>query len=261
MVEFPVEELKPSRSTRPNIGKPTEKLSYHACLPSTSYSTLLDDADADVNLPDLDPDMHADPEHCWDIATMTVKEALASWKGKAVNAAMDEEINSLIANGTWELVYGADYDETYAPVGSYVTLRIFLSIVAVLDLHLIQVDEALYFKVGDDRLTCWVLVYVDDLLAASSSLAMLKELKELLEDAFKLREIKPLEKYLRLEIIRDRPARKLWLHQKVCVDKLRRRFIDKEQTGRVLKTPASVDVYAELTFDNEDAQSREEEYR
>ncbi|CAI7737979.1 unnamed protein product [Closterium sp. NIES-54] len=109
MVEFPVEELKPSRSTRPNIGKPTEKLSYHACLPSTSYSTLLDDADADVNLPDLDPDMHADPEHCWDIATMTVKEALASWKGKAVNAAMDEEINSLIANGTWELVEQSEY--------------------------------------------------------------------------------------------------------------------------------------------------------
>ncbi|CAI7820264.1 unnamed protein product [Closterium sp. NIES-54] len=37
-------------------------------------------------------------------------------------------------------VYGADYDKTYVPVGSYVTLRIFLSIVAFLDLHLIQLD-------------------------------------------------------------------------------------------------------------------------
>ncbi|CAI7810268.1 unnamed protein product [Closterium sp. NIES-54] len=35
---------------------------------------------------------------------MTVKEALASWKGKAVKAAMDEEIRSLITNSTWELV-------------------------------------------------------------------------------------------------------------------------------------------------------------
>ncbi|CAI7896585.1 unnamed protein product [Closterium sp. NIES-54] len=184
-------------------------------------------------------------------------------------------------------VYGVDYNETYAPVGSYVTLRIFLSIVVVIDLHLIQLDmknmflqskldrvlymyqsdyyndgtgrvckllkslyglkqlpllwykalddvligadwkksqvnEALYFKVGDDGLTCWVLVYADDLLAASSSLAMLKELKELLEDAFELCEIKLVEKYLGLEIIRDRPVRKLWLHQQVYVDKLRR---------------------------------------
>ncbi|CAI7930528.1 unnamed protein product [Closterium sp. NIES-54] len=33
-------------------------------------------------------------------------------------------------------VYDTDCDETYAPVGSYVTLRIFLSIVAVIDLKL-----------------------------------------------------------------------------------------------------------------------------
>ncbi|CAI7915252.1 unnamed protein product [Closterium sp. NIES-54] len=144
-----------------------------------AYTTLLDDSQAGVNLLELDPDLHADPEHCWDIATMTVKEALASWKGKAVKAAMHGEIRSLIANDTWELVerscginlikshrvmmkkyhvddtvtrekaclvvkgfthvYGADYDETYAPVRSY-SLRIFLIIVAVLDLHLMQLD-------------------------------------------------------------------------------------------------------------------------
>ncbi|CAI7785748.1 unnamed protein product [Closterium sp. NIES-54] len=109
---------------------------------------------------------------------MTVKEALASWKSEAVRAAMEEEIRSLTGMGTWELVErprrvnimknrwvlttkyciddtverekarlvvkgftqvcGADYDETYSPVSSYVTLRIFLSIVAVLNLNLMQ---------------------------------------------------------------------------------------------------------------------------
>ncbi|CAI7819482.1 unnamed protein product, partial [Closterium sp. NIES-54] len=197
-----------------------------------------------------------------------------------------------------EPVCGADYDETYSPVSSYVTLRIFLSIVAVFDLNLMQldmknaflqskldrvlymhqldyfddgtgrvckllkslywlkqslllwyraldgvllgadckksqVDEALYFKAGDDGVTCWVLVYVDDLLAASSSPTMLKELKELLEAAFELREISPVVKYLGLEIVRDRLPRKLWLHQQGYADKLRRRFIDKEQGGRL----------------------------
>ncbi|CAI7901120.1 unnamed protein product [Closterium sp. NIES-54] len=299
---------------------------------------LYDDAEEDEEFPELDPDMLADPGHRWDISTMTVKEALASWKGPAVKAAMEEEIRSLINMGTWELVegppgvnvmknrwvlttkyhvdgtverekaslvvkgftqvYGADYDETFAPVGSYVTLRIFLSIVAVLDLNMMQldmknaflqsklnrspllwylalndvlvgagwkksqVDEALYFKVGEGGVACWVLFYVDDLLAASSSAAMLKELKELLEAAFELREISPVQKYLGLEIMCNRSAGKLWLHQQGYADKLRRRFIDEEQTGRTPKSPVSVGAYAELTFDEEEAQERqEEEYR
>ncbi|CAI7832331.1 unnamed protein product, partial [Closterium sp. NIES-54] len=39
----------------------------------------------------------------------------------------------------------------------------------------------------------------------------------------------------------------------------RQRFIDEEQGGRVPKTPVSVDAYAGLTFDDEEAQEREEE--
>ncbi|CAI7872263.1 unnamed protein product [Closterium sp. NIES-54] len=337
---------------------------FTAVYDKVGNDLLYDDAEKDDELPELDPDMHADPEHRWDIATMTIKEALASWKGEAVTAAMEEEIRSLLGMGTWELVVrprgvnimrnrwvlttkyrlddtvehekarlvvkgftqvcGADYDETYAPLSSYITLRIFLSIVAVFDLNLMQLDmkndflqskldkvlymyqpdhfddgtgrvckllkslyglkqspllwyrpldgvllgagwkksqvnEALYFKAGDDGVTCWVLVYVDDLLAASSSPSMLKELKELLEAAFELREISPVVKYLGLEIVCDRPARKLWLHQQGYADKLRRRFIDEEQGGRLPKTPVSVDAYAELIFDDEEAQGREEE--
>ncbi|CAI7909875.1 unnamed protein product [Closterium sp. NIES-54] len=325
---------------------------------------LYDDAEEDDELPELDPDMHVDPKHRWDIATMTVKEALASWKGEAVKAAMEEKIRSLIGMGTLELVEhprgvnimknrwvlmtkhriddtverekarlvvkgftqvcDADYDEMYSSVSSYITLRIFLSIVAVLDLNLLQhdmkntflqskldrvlymyqpdyfddgtgwvckllkslyglkqspllwygaldgvllgagwkksqVDEALCFKASNDGVACWVLVYVDDLLAASSSPVMLKELKGLLEAAFELHQISPVVKYLGLEIVRDRPARKMWLHQQGYANKLCRRFIDEEQGGRVPKTPVAVDAYAEVTFNDENAQEREEE--
>ncbi|CAI7768115.1 unnamed protein product [Closterium sp. NIES-53] len=297
-----------------------------------------DDAEEDVDFPELDPDMHADPEHRWDSSTMTVKEALASWKGKAVKVAMEEEIRSLVGMEMWELVerlpgvnimknrwvlttkyhiddtvecenarlvvkgfmqvYGADYDKTYVPVSSYLMLRIFLSIFAALDLNLMQldmknvflqskldrqfsllwytalddvllgagwkksqVDTALYFKVGDDKVNCWVLVYVDDLLAASSSAAMLKELKELLKAAFEPREISPVQKYLMLEIVHDRSVRKLWLHQQGYADKLRRRFLAEEQNGRTPKMLVSVNAYATLTFDDEEAQERQEEYR
>ncbi|CAI7910250.1 unnamed protein product [Closterium sp. NIES-53] len=109
----------------------------------------------------------------------------------------------------------------------------------------------LYFKVGDDKVTCWVLVYVDDLLAACCSAAMLKEL---LKAAFELREISPVQKYLELKIVHDRSVRKLWLHQQGFADKLRRRLLDEEQNKRTPKTLVSVDAYATLTFDDEEAQ-------
>ncbi|CAI7736867.1 unnamed protein product [Closterium sp. NIES-54] len=215
-------------------------------------------SEADIDLPELDPDVHADPEHRWDIATMTVKEALANWKGEAVKAAMDEEIRSLISNGTWELVerpcgvnimknwwvlttkyriddtverekarlvvkgftqvYGANYAKTYSSMSSYVTLRIFLSIVAVLDLNLMQLDmeNSLLQKALDGVLlgAGWKKSQVDKAL-----------------------------------------------YFKNYADKLRRRFIDEEQTGRIPKTPVSVYAYAELTFDYEDSEEREEEYQ
>ncbi|CAI7772684.1 unnamed protein product [Closterium sp. NIES-54] len=243
-----------------------------------------------------------------------------------IDDTVKQEKARLVMKGFTQ-VYGANYDETYAPVSSYATLRIFLSIVAVLDLNLMQLDmknaflqskldrvlymyqpnyfkdgtgrvckllkslyglkkspllwykaldgvmlgagwkksqvnTALYFKVDDDNVTCWVLVYVDNLLVASSSAAMLNELKKLLEATFELREISPVQKYLGLEIVRDGSVRKLWLHQQGYADKLRRRFLDKEQNGRTPKTPFSVDAYATLTFDDEEAQERqEEEYR
>ncbi|CAI7791596.1 unnamed protein product [Closterium sp. NIES-53] len=97
-----------------------------------------DDAEDNDELTELDPDMHANPNHCWDILTMTVKEALASWKGVAVKAAMEEEIRSLIGMGTWELVErppGVNIMKN-----CYITLRIFLSIIAVLNLNLMQLD-------------------------------------------------------------------------------------------------------------------------
>ncbi|CAI7793108.1 unnamed protein product [Closterium sp. NIES-54] len=249
----------------------------------------LDDEEEDKEWTDLDRDVVADPERQWDIAKMTVKEALGCWKGDKVKEAMDEEMRSLIEQGTWKLVprppgvnvmksrwilntkfrpdgivecekarlvvkgftqvVGVDYEETYASVGSYVTARVLLAIAAALDLDLMQldvknaflhgmldrdlymeqpsyyedgtprvcklvkslyglkqspmlwyealdgvlvgagwkkskVDEALYFKSDAEGEMCWLLVYVDDLLAANRSQSMLGELRDLLQSAF-----------------------------------------------------------------------------
>ncbi|CAI7881955.1 unnamed protein product, partial [Closterium sp. NIES-54] len=289
---------------------------------------LYDNAKEDEELPELDPDMHADPEHRWDIATMMVKEVLASWKGKAVKAAMEEEIRNLVGMGTWELVErprgvnimknrwvlttkyrlddtverekarlvvkgftqvcGADYDKAYSPVSCYVTLRIFLSIVTVLDLNLMQLDMKNAFLQSklDRVLYMYQPDYFDDgtgqvckLLKSlyglkQSPLLWYRALDGVLLGAgwkksqvnealyYKAGDIGVTCWYLGLEIMRDRPTRKLWLHQQGYADKLHRRFVDEEQGGRVPKTPISVDAYAQLTFDDEEAQERkEEEYR
>ncbi|CAI7924453.1 unnamed protein product [Closterium sp. NIES-54] len=49
-----------------------------------------------------------------------------------IDNTVEREKARLVVKGFTQ-VYGTDYDRAYAPVSSYVTLRIFLSIVAVLD--------------------------------------------------------------------------------------------------------------------------------
>ncbi|CAI7916811.1 unnamed protein product, partial [Closterium sp. NIES-53] len=105
VVEVPI--TKPELRRTGRTRRLQEQLSFHACLPLAAFTTVYDEvnddllyAEKDEELPELDPDVHADPEHHWDIATMTVKEAMASWKGEAVKAATEEKIRSLIGMGT-----------------------------------------------------------------------------------------------------------------------------------------------------------------
>ncbi|CAI7816173.1 unnamed protein product, partial [Closterium sp. NIES-54] len=87
VVEVPIEKQELRRSGQSR--KPPERLSFHACLPPSAFTTLLYGAEADVDLPELNLDVHADPNHRSDIAMMTVKEALAKWKGKAVKVVVE----------------------------------------------------------------------------------------------------------------------------------------------------------------------------
>ncbi|CAI7775908.1 unnamed protein product [Closterium sp. NIES-54] len=133
-----------------------------------------------------------------------MKEALGCWKGDKVKEAMDEEMRSLIERRTWELVprpprvnvmknrwvlntkfrldgiverekarlvvkgftqvAWVDYEETYAPVGSYVTARVLLAIAAALDLDLMQLDmkNAFLHGVLDRDLYMEQLSYYED---------------------------------------------------------------------------------------------------
>ncbi|CAI7906368.1 unnamed protein product [Closterium sp. NIES-54] len=196
VVEVPIEKLELRCTGRTR--KPPEQLVFHACLPPVAFTTvydnidddlLYDDSEDDVDLPELNHDVHADPKHRWDIATMTVKEVLASWKGEVVKAAMDEEIRSLISMGTWELVerpwarhevtfFQSKLDQVlymyqldYFDDGTGRVCKMLKSLYGLKQSPLLwyralvivllgtgwrksQVDTALYFKAGDSGVTC-----------------------------------------------------------------------------------------------------------
>ncbi|CAI5498595.1 unnamed protein product [Closterium sp. Naga37s-1] len=179
-----------------------------------------------------------------------------------IDDAFEREKARLVVKGFTQ-VYGADYDETHTPVSSYVRLRIFLSIVAVLDLNLMQLDmknaflqrkldRVLYMSQPDyfNDGTGWVCKLLKSLYGLKQSpLLWYKALDDVLLSAGSKKSQVDQALYFK--------ARKLWLHQHGYANNLRRRFIDEEQTGRTPKTPVSVDAYAELTFEDEEAQERQ----
>ncbi|CAI7735248.1 unnamed protein product [Closterium sp. NIES-53] len=193
--------LGPRRSGRTR--RPLDFLSYHACLPPAAFTMvydevdddlLYDDAEEDVDLPKLDPNMQADPEHRWDIALMTVKEVLARWKGKVVKAAMDEEIRSLVSKDTWVLVKW--------PPGENIMKNRWVLITKyriddTVEREKIDMKNAFLQSKLD-----WVL-YMYQLGYYNDETGWERRDAEGAEAAFDLREILLVEKYLGLEIVHD----------------------------------------------------------
>ena len=97
-------------------------------------------------------------------------------------------------------------------------------------------DMALYMRDGEDGARLWLLVYVDDLLMASSSTALLQLTHDLLSAAFSINRIEPVEMYLGMNIRRDRPNRTLWLHQNRYTSSLMERYT-LPSVGYTPKTP------------------------
>ncbi|CAI7796100.1 unnamed protein product [Closterium sp. NIES-54] len=218
---------------------------------------------------------------------MAVKEALASWKGEAVKAAMEEEIRSLIGMGTWELVErprgvnimknrwvlttkycmddtverekarlvvkgftqvcGAGYDKTYSPVSSYVTLRIFLSIVVVLDLNLMQLDMKNAFL--QSKLDRVFYMYQPDYFNDGTG-----RVCKLLKSLYGLKQT-PLMWYRALDGV--------LLGAGCCGFTSRAKLIScvGASSTRSRAVESRRRRSRELTFDDEDAQERKEEYR
>ncbi|KAM1998218.1 hypothetical protein EV2_005744 [Malus domestica] len=86
-----------------------------------------------------------------------------------------------------------------------------------------KIDNCVYMKMINSRFI-FLLLYVDDILLASSDIHLLQETKSMLSNSFDMKDMGEAHFVLGIEIIRDRSKRVLGLSQKNYINKVLRRF-------------------------------------
>lgn len=86
-----------------------------------------------------------------------------------------------------------------------------------------KLDECIYMKISGSDFVLMIL-YVDDILLASSNESMLKNTKSFLSSQFEMKDMGEAHYVLGIEIIRDRKKCMLGLSQKGYIDKVLHRF-------------------------------------
>ncbi|PRQ31880.1 putative RNA-directed DNA polymerase [Rosa chinensis] len=96
-----------------------------------------------------------------------------------------------------------------------------------------KMDECIYLKVSGSKFIILVL-YVDDILLASSDMTLLKDTKDMLSHSFEMKDLGDASYVLGLEIIRDRSRSFLELSQKAYIERVLKRFnMQKCSSGEV----------------------------
>ena len=96
-----------------------------------------------------------------------------------------------------------------------------------------KVDQCIYLKVSGSHFIILVL-YVDDILLASSDINLLHETKSMLSKSFDMKDLGDASYVLGIEIHRDRSRHLLGLSQKAYINRVLERFnMDKCKPGDV----------------------------
>ncbi|CAJ2642413.1 unnamed protein product [Trifolium pratense] len=165
----------------------------------------------------------------------------------------------LVAKGFTQ-VEGIDYNEIFSPVVKHCSIRVLMAIVNMYDLELEQMDvktaflhgeleETIYMQqpegfVKDNSKVCllkkslyglkqsprnekvilYLLLYVDDILMASSDKQEIQQLKEKLNGEFEMKDLGNAKRILGMDILRDRSKGELFLSQHDYLNKVVERF-------------------------------------
>ncbi|KAH9723770.1 hypothetical protein KPL70_007243 [Citrus sinensis] len=144
---------------------------------------------------------------------------------------------------------GIDFIELFSPVVRHASIRIILALVAVQDMHLEQMyvkttflhgelqeeiviqqpegcnyDCCVYFKETSGGGMIYLLLYVDDMLIACHDREEINHLKRLLSRKFEMKELGKAKRILKMDIIRNRSKKILFLTQQSYIKKVVVRF-------------------------------------
>ncbi|KAK2066406.1 hypothetical protein P8C59_000230 [Phyllachora maydis] len=144
----------------------------------------------------------------------------------------------LVARGFMQ-VEGLDYTITYASTSIPPTWRILLAIAAsnkaIYKLllkygynpstpNIIKLSKALYGVFYNAKTCHFIVTYVDDCLFIGPNIGYITNLKKRLNKVYTIEDLGPAAYFLGMQIIRDRPNRRLWLHQSQYVEEAVSRF-------------------------------------
>ncbi|GJZ72093.1 retrotransposon protein, putative, ty1-copia subclass, partial [Tanacetum coccineum] len=163
---------------------------------------------------------------------LTYQEAVACEDSSKWKAAMEEEMDSLRKNKTWELV---DPPARQKLVIRHTSIRVILALTVCKDYELEQFDVKTAFLHGNLE----EVIYMrqppgyeqDDMLIDCKSKVDIGSTKSLLKKEFNIKELGEAKKILGMEIVRDRSRKILRVSQSGYVSKILNNFrIDNEKS-------------------------------
>ena len=99
----------------------------------------------------------------------------------------------------------------------------------------LHTDQTVFVRADEDGLQCIIAIYVDDLLITARTDALVAEVKGLLKERFKIKELGPINWILGIAVERDLIKGTLIMHQQKYIMDMVERFGMENAAGR--RTP------------------------
>nr|GEV95714.1 retrovirus-related Pol polyprotein from transposon TNT 1-94 [Tanacetum cinerariifolium] len=223
--------------------------------PKTEYLLARDRKRRQVNRPPRLKDYQCDlvayafaaASHIENCEPTNYLEAISSLECDKWVVAMEEEVKDgipRVESNRYKAQYvvrgfdqreGIDFNKVFPPCVCHTSIRVLLSIVALQDLELEQLDvkttflhghlkEEIYVEQPEDGSFFYLVLYVDDMLIAEPNKDQIMELKDQLSNEFDMKDLGAAKRISGMEIRRDQKMGKLILSQTDYILKVLKKF-------------------------------------